>query len=187
VPVAGLRRQAAAALPGASWCGHDGTRLASGGRGRGGSGEIFVWEVSSGQCLQAWREPNAIECALVWMPTAAVLLSGGSDGSIRWWDVQSGKCLAFRQGHKGAVQSLRVSPDGCRLASCGDDGAINIWDLHSGEHLRTLRGDRPYERLDISGVKGLTEAQKMTLRTLGAMESAPLRDIQQVRDIQQAP
>jgi WD40 repeat protein len=157
----------------------DGTRLASGGRGRGGSGEIFVWEVSSGQCLQAWSEPSAIECALAWGPTAAVLLSGGSDGSIHWWDVQSGECLAFRQGHQGAVQSLRVSPDGCRLASCGDDGAINIWDLHSGEHLRTLRGDRPYERLDISGVKGLTEAQKTTLRTLGAMESAPLRDIQQ--------
>jgi hypothetical protein len=56
------------------------------------------------------------------------------------------------------------------VASCGDDGAINIWDIESGEYLRTLRGDRPYERLDISGVKGLTEAQKTTLRMLGAVE-----------------
>jgi len=64
------------------------------------------------------------------------------------------------------------------LASCGDDGAINIWDLQSGEHLRALRRDRPYERLDISGVKGLTEAQKTTLRALGAMESAPVPGIQ---------
>ncbi len=156
----------------------DGARLASGGRGRGGSGEIFVWEVSSGQRLQAWSEPSAIVYALAWSPTAAVLLSGGSDGSMRWWDVQSGECLALRQGHQGAVQSLRVSPDGRRLASCGDDGAINIWDLQSGEHLRTLRRDRPYERLDISGVKGLTEAQKTTLRALGALESAPVPGIQ---------
>jgi WD40 repeat protein/transcriptional regulator with XRE-family HTH domain len=152
----------------------DGTRLASGGRDRGGSGEIFVWEVSSGQRLQAWSEPGAIVYALAWSPTVAVLLSGGSDGSIRWWDVQSGECLTLRQGHQGAVQSLSVSLDGRRLASCGDDGAVNIWDIESSEYLWTLRGDRPYERLDISGVKGLTEAQKMTLRTLGAVESAPV-------------
>jgi WD40 repeat protein/transcriptional regulator with XRE-family HTH domain len=156
----------------------DGTQLASGGRGRGGSGEIVVWEVSSGQRLQSWSEPSAIVYALAWSPTGAVLLSGSSDGSMRWWDVQNRECLALRQGHQGAVQSLSVSPDGSTLASCGDDGAINIWDLQSGEHLRTLRRERPYERLDISEVKGLTEAQKTTLRALGAMESAPVLGIQ---------
>jgi WD40 repeat protein len=134
--------------------------------------------VSSGQRLQAWSEPSAIVYALVWNPNTSVLLSSGGDGSMRWWDVQSGECVAIRQGHQGAIQSLSVSRDGRRLASCGDDGAINIWDIESGEYLRTLRGDRPYERLDISGVKGLTEAQKMTLRTLGAVESAPEPDSQ---------
>jgi WD40 repeat protein/DNA-binding transcriptional regulator YiaG len=156
----------------------DGTRLAGGGSGRGGGGEICVWEVSSGQRLQAWSEPGAIVYALAWSPNTSVLLSSGSDGSMRWWDVQSGECVAIRQGHQGAIQSLSVSPDGRRLASCGDDGAINIWDLESGEYLRTLRGDRPYERLDISGVKGLTEAQKTTLRMLGAVEKASVPGIQ---------
>jgi hypothetical protein len=33
-----------------------------------------------------------------------------------------------------------------------------------------LRAERPYERMDISGVKGLTEAQKVSLRALGAIE-----------------
>jgi WD40 repeat protein len=68
------------------------------------------------------------------------------------------------------VQSLRASPDGRLLASCGDDGAIQIWQLNSGEHVGTLRRDRPYERLDITGIKGLTEAQKLTLKMMGAIE-----------------
>jgi WD40 repeat protein/transcriptional regulator with XRE-family HTH domain len=156
----------------------DGARLAGGGRGRGGGGEIVVWEMSSGQRLQAWSEPGAIVYALAWSPTGTVLLSGGNDGSIRWWDVGSRECLALRQGHQGAVQSLSVSPDGSRLSSCGDDGTISIWDLQSGEHVRSLRRDRPYERLEISGVKGLSEAQKTTLRALGAMESAPVPGVQ---------
>jgi len=147
----------------------DGTRLASGGGGRS-SGELFVWEVSSGERLQVWSELNSIVYALAWSQTGALLISGGSDGSIRWWDVQSGECLALRQGHQGAVQSLRVSPDGRRLASCGDDGAIVLWDLQSGEPLQTLRRDRPYERLNITGIRGLSEAQKASLRALGAFE-----------------
>jgi len=70
------------------------------------------------------------------------------------------------------VQALKVSPDGSMLASCGDDGAIHIWELERGEHLRTLRRDRPYERLDITGIRGLTQAEIATLRALGAVEEA---------------
>jgi len=80
----------------------------------------------------------------------------------------------MREAHQGAIQSLRISPDGRQLASCGDDGAVKVWDLESGELLRTLRRDRPYERLNITEVKGLTEAQKATLRALGAIEEVTL-------------
>ncbi len=96
--------------------------------------------------------------------------AGSSDGMLRWWDLRHGNCVRVRKAHQGVIQSLKRSLDGSKLASCGNDGAINIWDVESGEHLRTLRRDRPYERLDISGVQGLTEAQKATLRALGAFE-----------------
>jgi WD40 repeat protein len=102
-----------------------------------------------------------------------------SDGQLSWWDVHSGTRVRVRQAHQGTVQALRRSPDGAKLASCGDDGAIMLWDLASGEHLQTLRRDRPYERMDITDLTGLTEAQRKSLLALGAverpLERAPMR------------
>jgi WD40 repeat protein/transcriptional regulator with XRE-family HTH domain len=150
----------------------NGKWLASGGGSRDG-GELFMWDMHSGERVRVLSGHPGIVYAVAWGPTGAVLVSGGSDGMLRWWNRQSGKCVQTRQAHQGTVQSLNVSPDGRSLASCGDDGAISIWELASSKQLRTLRRDRPYEWLDISGIKGLTQAQKASLRALGAIEDAP--------------
>jgi len=146
--------------------------LASGGSGQGqaNSGEMFVWDGHSGQRVHAFVGHPGVVSALSWVPSGELLVSGGSDGMLRWWDLHSGECMRVREAHQGTVQALKLSPDGRRLASCGDDGAIRLWDFERGEHLRTLRRDRPYERLNITGIRGLTEAQKATLRALGAVE-----------------
>ena len=147
----------------------DGSRLASGG-GSGSSGELFLWDAHRGERLHTFAGYPGSVLAVDWSPRGELLVSGDSNGMLRWWEVQSGECVRMRAEHQGAIQSLSMSPDGRRLASCGDDSTIKVWDLESGELLRTLRRDRPYERLTITGVKGLTEAQKATLRTLGAIE-----------------
>jgi WD40 repeat protein/transcriptional regulator with XRE-family HTH domain len=152
----------------------DGARLASGGSGQGDSGELFVWDAHSrahsGQPVHAFERHPGMVSALSWGPRGEVLISGGGDGRLRWWDVQSGACVRVQEAHQGTVQALKMSPDGSMLASCGDDGAIRLWDLDSGEPLQTLRRDRLYERLNITGIQGLTEAQKRSLRALGAFE-----------------
>ena len=68
--------------------------------------------------------------------------------------------------------SVAFSFDGSMLASGDDDGAIIVWDTQTGTSLQTLRSERPYERMNIHGVKGLTEAQKALLKALGAIEEA---------------
>jgi WD40 repeat protein/transcriptional regulator with XRE-family HTH domain len=150
----------------------NGTRLVSAGRGRE-NGELIVWDAQGGERMQTIAGHLGMIYAVVWVMNGERgdrLVSGGSDGTLRWWIVDSGECLWVREAHQGTVQSLRRSPDGAKLASCGDDGAILLWDLHRGEHLQTLRRDRPYERLNITGIKGLSEAQKASLRALGAFE-----------------
>ncbi|GCE31333.1 hypothetical protein KDA_68170 [Dictyobacter alpinus] len=147
----------------------DGAWIASAGGGQEG-GQLFVWKVLSDERVQIVAEHADVVSCVVWSPDAKVLISGDSEGKMRWWEVESGQCLRVREGHQGMIQALKVHPDGRRLASCGDDGAIRLWDLHSGEYLRTLQRDRPYERLNITGIQGLSRAQKASLRALGAFE-----------------
>ena len=113
-------------------------------------------------------DPGTIQ-ALAWGADNAVLVSGGDDGKLRWWDVAQGTCVRVRLAHEGPVQALRRTTDGTTLASCGDDGAITLWDLASGAHHQTLRRDRPYERLEITGLLGITDAQRTSLLALGAI------------------
>ncbi len=147
----------------------DGTQLASGSRGVDG-GELFIWDVQNDYRLRVIENHPGVVYAIAWGTNEDILISGDGDGTLRWWSVQNGECLLVRHVHVNRIQALSRSPDGTKLASCGNDGAIMIWDLQSGEHLQTLRRDRPYERLNITGIRGLTEAQKTTLRMLGAIE-----------------
>ena len=65
---------------------------------------------------------------------------------------------------------MAFSSDGQILASCGYDQTVRLWEVQTGECLKTLRPDRPYERMNITAVTGLTEAQIATLKALGAVE-----------------
>jgi WD40 repeat protein len=143
----------------------DGSWLAS------ASGEaLLVWEVQSGASRRALGSHLGGANAVTWEPNGERLLSGGSDGRLRWWDLHSGECVREHEAHEGAVQALKVSPEGRRLASCGNDGTIKLWDLESGQALGMLRRDRPYERLNITGIRGLTQAEIATMCALGAVE-----------------
>jgi WD40 repeat protein/DNA-binding XRE family transcriptional regulator len=157
----------------------DGKWLASGG-GSQGLEELFVWDIHSGKRVRVLSGYPGMVYAVAWSPASTTLVSGGSNGMLRWWDVQGEQCVQVRQAHQGTVQRLQASPDGSKLATCGDDGAITIWDLQSAEHLRRLQRDRPYERLNITGLQGVTEAQKTMLHALGAIESPPMKTIQEM-------
>jgi WD40 repeat protein len=144
----------------------DGKTLASGGADQA----VCLWEMSSGRCLTILQGHTNGVRSVAFSPNGKTLASGSFDRTARLWEVSSGKSLHILQGRSHGVRSVAFSPDGKTLASGGDDGTITLWDSQTGACLHTLRSDRPYERMNITGVKGLTEVQKATLRSLGAIE-----------------
>src|SRR5262249_26345366 len=105
-----------------------------------------------------------------------LLASGGLDGTVRLWDAADGRAVAALTGHTGGVIGVAFSPDGRALVSGGEDGVVQLWDLERLAIRRTLRPDRRSERLDITGLAGVTAAQRTALLALGAVERAPAPD-----------
>jgi WD40 repeat protein len=54
--------------------------------------------------------------------------------------------------------------------SGSEDATIRVWNVQTGACVNVLRPDRPYEGMNITGIVGLTEAQRETLKQLGATE-----------------
>jgi len=143
---------------------------------------VRLWNAESGECLQVleghtgWVESVcfASSAGNAFRPRPAIdqplLASGGSDQTIKVWDAITGECVQTLSGHSKWIHTIAFHPDGLHLASGSEDEMIKIWDLHRWECVQTLRVKRPYEGMRIAGVTGLTEAQKSTLKALGAID-----------------
>jgi WD40 repeat protein len=143
----------------------DGQFLASGSHDQ----TIRIWDVQSGECLRI------LSCdTRVWSVGFSAdgrTLSSGSHEIVSLWDVRSGDCLTTLKGHAGEVYATTFLGSSNILASSGQDGMIKLWNTQANKLIRTLRDKRPYEQLNITGVTGLSDAQKDTLKALGAIES----------------
>lgn len=147
----------------------DGSWLVTGSNGETGS-ELLVLDAVQGTSIRRIENHPGLVYAVGWNMDDQQIISGGEDGKLRWWQVDSGECVLERDAHQGTVRSLRKSPNGSKLASCGMDAAIMLWDRQTGDYLETVRRDRPYERVNITCIRGLTDAQKENLIALGAVE-----------------
>jgi WD40 repeat protein len=99
-----------------------------------------------------------------------LVASGGGDGTLRLWEVDSGRLVATLQGHTGGVFGVAFSADSQLVASGSFDGTVRLWEAQRGSCLRTLQPARRYERMEITGLRGITDAQRAALLALGAVE-----------------
>ncbi|MGI2907610.1 beta-propeller domain-containing protein [Tolypothrix sp. VBCCA 56010] len=130
---------------------------------------IKLWDVHNGECLITLQGHTSWVVSVVFSPDGKTFASASNDKTVRLWDIHSGKCLKILQGHTHWVNSVIFSTDGQTLVSGSWDETIKLWDVNTGECLKTLI-DRLYEHMNITGVTGLTEAEKATLKALGAVQ-----------------
>jgi WD40 repeat protein len=137
----------------------------------GGADQIVrVWDASTGECLRTLKDHTNWVRSVAYSPDGRTLASGSADQTVRIWDARTGQCLRVLQGHINPVYSIAFTDCGQIIVSGSEDQTIRFWDIEKGKCLKILRSERPYEDMNITGVVGLTEIQKVTLKALGAWE-----------------
>lgn len=144
----------------------DGARLATGSYDR----TVKLWDLETGTCTRTWEGNIDRVQGLLICPDGQLCLSGSDDLTVRLWDIETGENAGTYAGHTSPVWSVHGNADGSLLASGSHDQAIRIWDATTGECLQILRTDKPYDGLNITGVTGITPAQRATLKALGAID-----------------
>jgi WD40 repeat protein len=145
-----------------------GDLLASGGEDY----TVRLWNVVNGNCCYTLTGHKAAITSVSFSPIGDYLASASKDCTIRIWNVATGECLTVLEGHTDLVNFVLYHPNADRrlLASCGHDETIRLWNTDTWECTKVLRPQRVYEEMDITGVTGLTSAQRITLKGLGAID-----------------
>jgi WD40 repeat protein/transcriptional regulator with XRE-family HTH domain len=148
----------------------DGSKLVS----AGFDATAKVWESSSGVCIGTLEGHTGGVWGVAFSLDGRFVATGGFDGVVRVWDARTLRLVHSLSGHTGGIWSVAFDEGAGTLASAGVDGAIFIWDVDKGTVLRVLRRERIYERMNVTGLTGVTDAQRGALLALGALEhSAP--------------
>jgi WD40 repeat protein/transcriptional regulator with XRE-family HTH domain len=144
----------------------DGRLLASGSQ----DATIRLTDTGTGQLQGVLRGHTGGVLGVALSGDGRLLGSSSQDGTVRVWETTTGEVLALLEGHTGGIRGVALSTDGRLLASGGQDGTLRLWDPSRGACVRILRSDRRYERMDITGLSGVTSAQRVALLALGAVD-----------------
>jgi WD40 repeat protein len=130
---------------------------------------VRLWDYQTGECLDVLTPQVGRVLTLAFSPNSLLLAIGGSEQMVALWELEKMESVRLI-GHSKIVQTLCFSPDGQHLATGSEDETIRIWQVADQTCRAVLRAARPYELLNLTEATGLTAAQKMTLKLLGAIE-----------------
>ena len=136
---------------------------------------IRLWDLTTGACLYVERGAHVGTTAVAFSPDGQYLAYTGTGYALYLWSWHTYATTpllppAPLRGHMSDVEALVFSPTTGHLASCSAAGTIRLWDLASKRCYQILRAPGPYAGMKITGVTGISDAQKAALRALGAVE-----------------
>lgn len=142
----------------------DGKQLVSGSE----DGTVRIWDLKSGQCENIFQDTDRI-ASVAFSPKGDRIVSGGVDQTVKVWNLKTGECQILR-GHRDRIWSVNFNQNGSMIASGSEDQTVRLWNVESGECVKVLQKPQPYDGMNIANVSGITNAQKTTLKALGAIE-----------------
>jgi WD40 repeat protein len=132
---------------------------------------VKLWDFLTGTCLQTLQGHTQPVLHAIYTSGEEIIASCSHDQTVKFWDVHTGQCLKTCEGHTAWISQLALHPNEQILISGSQDESIKLWDLETGQCLETWVAPRPYAGMNIMGVTGLTEAQKVSLKMMGASEN----------------
>lgn len=132
---------------------------------------VKVWNYQTGECLRTLTGHTNWVFAVAFSPNGKMIASASHDQTLKVWNVQTGECLHTLIGHSHLVSSVAFSADGELIASGSQDQTVRLWDAQTGDCSQVLIAKRLYEGMNLTRVKGLTQATIATLQTLGAIDN----------------
>lgn len=95
-----------------------------------GTGDVRIWQTSSGKELRRIEVPN-IKCnAIVFSPDGMSLVTAWNDGKLRAYLPQSGKLIYdVPHAHHLDATAVAITDNNRQIISGGGEGAIRVWNL----------------------------------------------------------
>jgi WD40 repeat protein len=134
-------------------------------------GRVRIWNAETGENLKTIHCTNHI-WSISFSPDGRFIAGDQGSIDVQIWDFDSGKCIKSLEGHTSWVWSVAFSPNSNHLTSTSQDETVRLWDTQTWECVRIFRIARPYEGMNITGAQGLTDAQRATLKALGAIDDS---------------
>lgn len=131
----------------------DGKWLVSGAEDKQGGGELFIWDLKSGELRAELRHTKSglistllgAKAEEIWSvaisPDGSLLATGGGKpgrGELLLWNMADRSVQSTLEGHEDRVRWVAFSPDGRRLASGDRRGRVRIADVKSGKELASF-------------------------------------------------
>ena len=119
-------------------------------RNSGGSADVSLWDVASGQEKARLKGHLKSIYALVFSPDERLLASGSDDQSIIIWSMASGKQVVKFTGFPTEVFALAFTPDGKYLFAGGDTEVVFVYNMltNKKETELWLAADSVFEMLE---------------------------------------
>ncbi|XP_047150144.1 protein ROOT INITIATION DEFECTIVE 3-like [Vigna umbellata] len=126
-------------------CTNDGIYLVGGAL----SGNVYLWDVTSGKMLKTWRAHKKCLNCMLFSFDNSLIISSSDDGMICVWsmisllDIEETRStpppLHCLSGHISSITGLLTAPNSYHsiLISSSLDGTCKVWDFISGKHMQT--------------------------------------------------